>query len=79
MSPADRGLQIPERGSAPVEDPAIVAAKEAEAAKAAWFALPVSTVADEKTPKYKAAEKRADEADDAFSVAPVTSLAGALV
>jgi len=77
MTPAD--LQIPERGSAPVEDPAVVAAKEAEAAKAAWFAIPVNTPADEKAPEYKAAEKRSKEADEAFSAAPVTSLAGALV
>ena len=76
MTPAD--LQIPERGSAPVEDPAIAAAKKAEAAKAAWFAIPVSTVADEKTPKYKAAEKRSKEADDAFADAPVASMAGVL-
>ena len=78
MTPADRGLQIPERGSAPVEDPAIVAAKKLLEASAALAALPDDTRADEETPEYKAAEKREKEADDAFSAAPVTSLAGAL-
>ena len=79
MTPT-KGLHPPERKGAPVvEDPALVAAKEAAEAKAAWFAIPVSTTADEKTPEYKAAEKRSKEADDAFSAAPVTSLAGALV
>ena len=77
MTPAD--LQIPERGSVPVDDPAITAAKEEEAAKAAWRDFPAHPLTDEKTPKYKAAEKRSKEADDAFSAAPVTSLAGALV
>ena len=56
-----------------LEDPAIVAAKEAAETKAAWLALP-----EDDSPEYKAAKKRADEADDAFSTAPVTSLAGAL-
>ena len=44
MTPAD--LQIPERGSVPVDDPAITAAKEEEAAKAAWLALPADTLTD---------------------------------
>ena len=80
MSPADKGLQIPERKRPPVvEDPAVVAGKEAETAKAAWFAIPVSTAADEKTPEYKAAEKRSKKADGAFADAPVTSVAGVLV
>ena len=56
-----------------LDDPAIVAAKEAAETKAAWLALP-----EDDSPEYKAAKKRADEADDAFSTAPVTSLAGAL-
>ena len=79
MSPADRGLQIPERGSAPAEDPAIVAAKKLQEAAAALAALPADNYADEQKPEYKAAERREKEADDAFSAAPVTSLAGALV
>ena len=64
MSPAGRGLQIPERESAPVEDPAIVAAKKLQEAAAALSALPADTRADEETPEYKAAEKREKEADD---------------
>ena len=72
MSPAD--LQIPERGSAPVEDPAILAAKEAEAAKAAWLALPDRTPEDEETPEYQAAEQRSTKADQDFAAAPVRPL-----
>ncbi len=77
MTPAD--LQIPERGSAPVDDPAVVAGKEAEAAKAEWLALPADTPADEETPEYKAAVKLLTKAENAFADAPVTSMAGGLV
>ncbi len=82
MSPADRGLQIPERKDAPVvDDPAVVAGKEAKEAAAAWttYAKAHPTLADEKTPEYEAIKERSEKADDAFSDAPVTSLAGALV
>ena len=78
MTPADKGLQIPGRGSAPVEDPAVVAAKEAQEAEAAFNAVPGSTPAEEDTPLFKAAEKRMHAADAAFADAPVTSAAGAL-
>ena len=61
-----------------LDDPAIVAAKEVQEATAALRALPDSNYADEQKPEYKAALKREKEADDAFSAAPVTSLAGAL-
>ncbi len=78
MTPAD--LQIPERGSAPVvEDPAVAAGKEAEAAHAAWLALPHSTVEDEATPEFEAAEKLRFKTEQDFADAPVASLAGALV
>ena len=82
MTPADKGLQIPERESAPVvEDPAIVAGKEAKEAAAAWaaYAKAHPTLADEQTPEYKAIKERSERADQDFSAAPVTSLAGALV
>ncbi len=70
-----------DRLTTPVDDPAVVAAKEAQEAAAAYsaYAKAHPTLADEQTPEYKAAEKRSKEADDAFSAAPVTSLAGALV
>ena len=74
MTPAD--LQIPKRGSAPVDDPAVAAGKEAHEAGAAFDALPKDT--DEDTPLYKAAEKRMAAADEAFAAAPITSAAGAL-
>ncbi len=81
MSPADRGLHIPERESAPVEDPALVAGKEAQEAAAAWSASAKAhpTLADEKNPEYKAIKERSEKADDAFADAPVTTAAGALV
>ncbi len=41
--------------------------------------MPAETQADERKPEYKAAEKRSEEADDAFSLAPVASVAGALI
>ena len=41
----------------PVEDPALVAAKEAAAAKVAWKVLPDRTPEDEESPEYQAAEK----------------------
>ena len=62
-----------------LEDPAIVAGKKAEVAKAAWLALPDRTTADEETQEYEAAEKRSSKAYDDFAAAPVTSLAGALI
>ncbi|MCH8238370.1 MAG: histone deacetylase family protein [Proteobacteria bacterium] len=64
MTPAD--LQLPERKDAPVEDPAVVAGKEAHEAEAAFNAVPGSTPADEETPLFKAAVKRMGEADNAF-------------
>ncbi len=78
MTPADKGLQIPERESAPVEDPAIVAAKKLQEAAAAWsaYAKAHPTLADEQTPEYKAIKERSEKADDAFADAPVTSMAG---
>ncbi len=79
MTPAD--LQIPERGSAPETDPAVVAGKEAQEAAAAWsaYAKAHPTLADEQTPEYKAIKERSETADDAFADAPVTSVAGVLV
>ena len=82
MSPADRGLQIPERESAPVvDDPAVAAGKEAAEAAAAWsvYAKAHPTFADEQTPEYKAIKERSETADDAFADAPVASVAGVLV
>ena len=82
MTPADRGLQIPERESAPVvDDPAVVAGKEAQEAAAAWnaYAKAHPTLAEEKNPEYAAIKERSEKADDAFADAPVTSAAGALV
>ena len=79
MTPADKGLQTPERESAPVvEDSAVVAAKEAKEAAAAWttYAKAHPTLADEKTPEYKAIKARSEKADDAFADAPVTTAAG---
>ena len=67
-----------ERKGAPVDDPAVVAAKEAHEAEAAFNAVPGSTPADEETPLFKAAVKRMGEADNAFADAPITSAAGAL-
>lgn len=61
------------------EDPALVAAKKLQQATAALRALPDRNYADEQKPEYKAALEREKEADFAFSTAPVTSLAGALV
>ncbi len=58
-------------------DPALVAAKKAQEAMAAWFAIPVTTVADEDAPKYRAAQERFEKADMAFADAPVLSPAGA--
>ena len=75
MTPAD--LQNPERGSAPVEDPAVVAGKEAQEAAAAFNAI--AAKGDETSPEWVAAEKRTTEADAIFADAPVTSAAGALV
>ncbi len=75
MTPAD--LQIPERGSAPVEDPAIVAGKEAAEAAAAFNA--VSESGAEPGPEFDAAQTRTEKADGIFADAPVTSVAGALV
>ena len=63
----------------PVEDPALVAAKEAAAAKVAWKALPDRTPEDEETPEYQAAEKLWFKTEHAFADAPVASMAGALV
>ncbi len=79
MTPAD--LQIPERESAPVEDPAVVTGKEAQEAAAAWttYAKAHPTLADEKNPEYAAIKERSEKADDAFADAPVTTGAGALV
>ncbi len=80
MTPADRGLQIPERGSAPVvEDPAVVAGKEAEAAHAAWLAVPHSTVDDEATQEFQDAEQAWLKAGRDFADAPITSTAGMFV
>ncbi len=79
MSPADRGLQIPERGSAPVEDPAIVADKKHAEAKAAFLALPHSTVEDEAKPEWQAAEQAWLKAGQDFADAPITSTAGMFV
>ncbi len=78
MTPAD--LQIPERGSAPVEDPAVVAGEKAREAAAAFSAIAKTcrTSDDENTPEFVAADKRTTEADAAFADAPVTSIAGAL-
>ena len=68
------GLDDQQQAVSPVaDDPAIVAAKEAEVAKAAWLALP-----EDETPKYKAAEKRYKKAEEAFSAASVMTIAGAL-
>ena len=62
------------------DDPAIVAAKEAQEAAAAWsvYAKAHPTLADEQTPEYKAIKEQSEKADQDFSDAPVTSLAGAL-
>jgi hypothetical protein len=56
----------------PVDDPAVVAAKEAAEAIAACCATDIDT------PEFKAAQERAGKADAAFADAPVTSVAGAL-
>ncbi len=77
MTPAD--LQIPERESAPVEDPAVVAGKEAAEAKAAWAAMPHRTPEDEQTPEFEAAAERWHKADRDFADAPIASMAGVLV
>lgn len=79
MTPAD--LQIPEREGAPVvDDPAVVAAKKAKEAAAAFSAIAKTcrTSDDENTPEFVVADKRTTEADAAFADAPVTSVAGAL-
>ena len=78
MTPAD--LQNPERGSAPVEDPAVVAGKEAQEAAATFSAIAKTcrTSDDETSPEFVAADKRTTEADAAFADALVTSAAGAL-
>ncbi len=62
-----------------VEDPAIVAGKEAEAAHAAWRAAPHDTREDEETPEFKAAETLLLKMEHDFADAPVASLAGARV
>ena len=78
MTP-QKGLQTPERKGAPVDDPAIVAAKKAADALAAWHAVPHSTVEDEKKPEWEAALEAWQKADQDFADAPVTSIAGARV
>ena len=69
-----------EREGTPETDPALVAAKEAQEAAAAWsaYAKAHPTRDDEQTPEYKAVQERSEKADDIFADAPVTSAAGAL-
>ena len=70
-------LYGPARESVPVvEDPAVVAGKEAAEATAAFNAIP-GTV-DENSPEFKTTEEKMTEADAAFADAPVMSAAGAL-
>ncbi len=81
MTPT-KGPHVPEREGAPVvDDPALVAAKKAQEAAAAWSAISKTcrTPDDENTPEFKAAQERSEKADDAFADAPVISAAGALV
>ncbi len=65
-----------DRTTTPVEDPAVVAGKEAAEAAAAFNA--VGHTVDETSPEFVAANERTTEADDIFADAPVTSAAGAL-
>ena len=69
-----------DRPTTPVDDPAVVAAKEAQEAAAAYsaYAKAHPTLADEQTPEYKAIKERSEKADDAFADAPVASVAGVL-
>ena len=78
MTPT-KGLHVPERKGAPVDDPAVVAGKEAEAAHAAWLAMPHATPEDEQTPEFEAATERWHKADQDFADAPIASYAGMLV